>query len=85
MAADGIERALAFFTSAYSSYSGCRQYRENIFDAQQAVGADAPEVLKRGCSSTIRARSKRMRTTSRRRSAQLRREARGAQLAFTAH
>jgi ferrochelatase len=43
---DGIRRALAFFTSAFSSYSGCRQYRENLFEAQQAVGADAPEVLK---------------------------------------
>lgn len=46
MADDGVERALAFFTSAYSSYSGCRQYRENLYDAQQAVGPDAPEVLK---------------------------------------
>ena len=46
MAADGIERALAFFTSAYSSYSGCRQYREDLFNAQQAVGADAPEVVR---------------------------------------
>ena len=27
---DGIHRALAFVTSAYSSYSGCRQYREDI-------------------------------------------------------
>src|SRR5262245_37102081 len=27
---DGIRRALAFVTSAYSSYSSCRQYRENI-------------------------------------------------------
>jgi protoporphyrin/coproporphyrin ferrochelatase len=27
---DGIHRVLAFFTSAYSSYSGCRQYRENV-------------------------------------------------------
>ena len=44
MAADGVERALAFFTSAYSSYSGCRQYREDIFNAQQAVGPEAPEV-----------------------------------------
>jgi protoporphyrin/coproporphyrin ferrochelatase len=43
---DGVERALAFFTSAYSSYSGCRQYRENLYDAQQAVGPDAPEVLR---------------------------------------
>jgi protoporphyrin/coproporphyrin ferrochelatase len=46
MADEGIERALAFFTSAYSSYSGCRQYREDIFNAQQAVGPTAPEVLR---------------------------------------
>jgi ferrochelatase len=46
MAAAGIERALAFFTSAYSSYSGCRQYREDLFRAQQAVGPAAPEVLR---------------------------------------
>src|SRR5437762_524275 len=30
MAADGIRRALAIATSAYSSYSGCRQYIEDI-------------------------------------------------------
>ena len=41
---DGVQNALAFLTSAYSSYSGCRQYRENLFDAQQAVGAGAPAV-----------------------------------------
>src|ERR1700694_5915047 len=35
---DGVKRALAFFTSAYSSYSGCRQYRENIMAAQREVG-----------------------------------------------
>ena len=46
MAADGVERALAFFTSAYSSYSGCRQYREDLFRAQQEVGPSAPEVLR---------------------------------------
>ena len=46
MAEEGVERALAFFTSAYSSYSGCRQYRENLYDAQQVVGPTAPEVLK---------------------------------------
>jgi ferrochelatase len=46
MRAAGIRRSLAFFTSAFSSYSGCRQYRENIYEAQLAVGADAPEVLK---------------------------------------
>lgn len=30
---DGVKRALVFITSAYSSYSGCRQYRENIEEA----------------------------------------------------
>jgi ferrochelatase len=33
MSADGVTRAIAVFTSAYSSYSGCRQYRENLADA----------------------------------------------------
>ena len=42
----GIRRALAFVTSAYSSYSGCRQYREDITRARDAVGAGAPEVDK---------------------------------------
>lgn len=46
MADDGIRRALAFVTSAYSSYSGCRQYRENIAAAQTEVGARAPAVDK---------------------------------------
>ena len=46
MRADGVRRSLAFFTSAFSSYSGCRQYRENIFVAQQEVGPGAPEVSK---------------------------------------
>lgn len=39
-------RTLAIVTSAFSSYSGCRQYRENIEAARQAVGEDAPEVDK---------------------------------------
>jgi ferrochelatase len=46
MADDGIKRAIAFVTSAYSSYSSCRQYRENIRDARAAVGNRAPEVDK---------------------------------------
>ncbi len=46
MAEDGISHALAFFTSAYSSYSGCRQYREDILRAQEAVGPEAPVVEK---------------------------------------
>ena len=46
MKEDGIRRAVGFVTSAYSSYSGCRQYREDIARAQGEVGAGAPEVDK---------------------------------------
>jgi len=46
MAQDGIKNALAFVTSAYSSYSSCRQYLQNISDAQAAVGPTAPRVEK---------------------------------------
>ena len=46
MKADGVKRALAFATSAYSSYSSCRQYRENIAGAQAAAGDGAPQVDK---------------------------------------
>ncbi len=46
MKEDGIRRALAFVTSAYSSYSGCRQYREDIIRAQNEVGSGAPKVDK---------------------------------------
>lgn len=35
---DGIQKALAFVTSAYSSYSSCRQYRENIAAALEELG-----------------------------------------------
>jgi ferrochelatase len=46
MTRDGVRRALGFFTSAYSSYSSCRQYREDIERARQTVGAAAPQVEK---------------------------------------
>jgi protoporphyrin/coproporphyrin ferrochelatase len=46
MKQDGIRRAIGFVTSAYSSYSGCRQYREDIARAQSEVGPGAPEVDK---------------------------------------
>ena len=46
MKQDGIRRALAFVTSAYSSYSGCRQYREDIERARESVGVGAPQVDK---------------------------------------
>lgn len=40
MAADGVERALAFVTSAYASYAGCRQYREEMARAGSRAGVD---------------------------------------------
>lgn len=46
MREDGVRHGLAFVTSAYSSYSGCRQYRENIAAAQVEVGAGAPQIDK---------------------------------------
>lgn len=46
MTSDGVRRALALFTTAYSSYSSCRQYREDIQRAQAAVGPDAPAIDK---------------------------------------
>jgi protoporphyrin/coproporphyrin ferrochelatase len=46
MRQDGIKRALAFVTSAYSSYSGCRQYREDIARAQNEIGLAAPQIDK---------------------------------------
>ncbi|MDQ3616670.1 MAG: ferrochelatase [Actinomycetota bacterium] len=41
---DGIGRAACLLTSAYSSYSGCRQYRENLADAVAAVGPGVPRL-----------------------------------------
>jgi protoporphyrin/coproporphyrin ferrochelatase len=42
---DGVRRALAIATSAFGSYSGCRQYREDIEKAQAAIPG-APEIDK---------------------------------------
>jgi ferrochelatase len=46
MREDGVRRALVLATSATSSYSGCRQYREDMAHAREAVGAAAPELVK---------------------------------------
>ena len=46
MAADGVKRALGVVHAAYSSYSSCRQYREDVARAQAAVGGSAPAVDK---------------------------------------
>ena len=45
MAADGVRHAIAFATSAYSSYSACRQYRDDIEAAVAAVPG-APRIDK---------------------------------------
>lgn len=46
MKRDGVQRALAFMTSMFSCYSGCRQYREDVARAQEKVGEGAPAVDK---------------------------------------
>lgn len=46
MTADGVRRAAAIVLAAYSSYSSCRQYREDIARGRQAAGANAPEIDK---------------------------------------
>jgi ferrochelatase len=46
MAAAGIRRAIAYVASAYSSYSGCRQYLGDIERARQAAGDAAPRIDK---------------------------------------
>jgi protoporphyrin/coproporphyrin ferrochelatase len=46
MKQNGVRKALAFVTSAYSSYSGCRQYLEDIATALSLIGEAAPQVDK---------------------------------------
>ncbi|WP_432094723.1 ferrochelatase [Streptomyces sp. bgisy100] len=49
MVAEGRRRILVLATSAYASYSGCRQYRENLADALAALEAEGlplPQVDK---------------------------------------
>jgi protoporphyrin/coproporphyrin ferrochelatase len=46
MADDGIRKALAFVTAAYSSYSSCRQYQDDIAEARRIVGSRAPQIDK---------------------------------------
>jgi len=43
---NGVRRAAVFTTSAWSGYSGCAQYAEDIARARQAAGPDAPELVK---------------------------------------
>jgi ferrochelatase len=46
MREEGIRRAIAFPTSAFGSYSGCRQYLENIERTRAEAGENAPEIVK---------------------------------------
>ncbi len=46
MARDGVRRVAVFITSAYASYSGCRQYREDLAEALRPLGSAAPRVDK---------------------------------------
>jgi ferrochelatase len=46
MTADGVERVIALATSAYSSFSSCRQYLDDLDQARAAAGPAAPEVIK---------------------------------------
>ena len=46
MAAAGVRHAIAFVTSAYGSYSSCRQYLDDIEAARQQAGPGAPRIDK---------------------------------------
>ena len=46
MAAGGVRRAVALVLAAYSSYSSCRQYREDVERARAEAGPEAPQVDK---------------------------------------
>jgi protoporphyrin/coproporphyrin ferrochelatase len=86
MAAHGVQRALAVVQAAYSSYSSCRQYREDIARAQAEVGAAAPAVDKvrvfYNHPEFIAANADRIREALDRMSEDCRRE---VHVAFTAH
>lgn len=43
---EGVHSALVFTTSATSSYSGCRQYRNDLDEALRVAGPGAPSLVK---------------------------------------
>ncbi|MBN1237358.1 MAG: ferrochelatase [Gammaproteobacteria bacterium] len=51
MSRDGVRRAIAYVTSTFSSYSGCRKYREDLYEAVQRLPAapatDRPPAIDR--------------------------------------
>jgi len=86
MTAGGVKKALGVVLAAYSSYSSCRQYREDIERAQDEVGTGAPLIDKTRVfynhPEFISANSDRIREAL----AQVPTEDRSAvRLAFTAH
>ncbi|HWP65398.1 MAG TPA: ferrochelatase, partial [Candidatus Limnocylindria bacterium] len=85
MAADGIRRAVAVATAAYSSYSACRQYLEDIERARAAVGAGAPLVEKLPPYYNHPAFIDTMAARTRDAAARLGPAGSGARLVFTAH
>ena len=46
MAADGVRRAAVFATSATGSYSGCRQYRDDLAGALAELGDSGVQLVK---------------------------------------
>lgn len=46
MKADGRKMAIAFVTSAYGSYSSCKQYKVDFEASRSQIGDGAPEVVK---------------------------------------
>src|SRR6201996_1856071 len=46
MCDNGIRRAAVFTTSAWSGYSGCTQYSEDLDRARRVAGPGAPELVK---------------------------------------
>ncbi|MCB0272903.1 MAG: ferrochelatase [Bdellovibrionales bacterium] len=46
MRKDKRSNVLCFFTSSFSSYSGCRQYRENIEDVKKNLGLEKMQFSK---------------------------------------
>jgi ferrochelatase len=76
---DGVRKALAFVTSIFSSYSGCRQYLEDVERARAAVEG-APEVHKLRAFYNhplfIEAQADKLRTAL---------NGRGAKVLYTAH
>lgn len=45
MKSKGVRRAAAYITSIFGSYSGCRQYRDDIDRARAETGEGAPEIV----------------------------------------